>query len=277
MSCSTAPGRELTLWSTPRILAVAFAFFSASGAVFGRGSLLDDAEVELRVFAFVVIVSFLLACLPVASREYLVGRWARALAWLCLGVVLAAVGVYAAVAVASIGAEGVVAVGLPRGLLGIGAAIAAGWAFTRGPATWPPSGQNVSPQQWYVLLYRILSGYYGWSTHAARKAVAATKVEVRDWSQQLCADQATESMSSADSHEVQDEIVASSPPHDSDISLRPDTAHTPPKKHGSLSVKHIRRSSLVKRGRLRPTTPRKILTMLQSLLASSSRLPSDLS
>lgn len=225
MSCSTPLGRELNLWSTPRILSVAVVFFAASCAAFARGSFVQTATVELRVFAFVAIVSFLLACVPVTAREYLVGRWARAFVWLIAGVSLSVTAFSAALSTASANSEGVVAIGLPRGLLGVGAVIAGIWAFTRGPATWPLSGQNVSPQHWYRLLYRILTGYYGWPPHTAREAVAATKAEVQDWSQRHSADQATESTSSAQSHEPQNQVVAPSPLRDSDISPRSDSAH----------------------------------------------------
>lgn len=238
MSCSTPLGRELNLWSTPRILAVAVSFFAASCAAFARGSFAQTATVELRVFAFVAIVSFLLACVPVATREYLVGRWARAFAWLSAGVGLSTAGFLAALSTASADSEGVVAIGLPRGLLAVGAIIAGLWAFTRGPATWPASGQNVSPQRWYRLLYRILSGYYGWPPHAAREAVAATKDEVRDWSEQLSTDRTTESTASADSREVQDLVVPPSPPRGSEISSRSGTERTARETEAVVSETH---------------------------------------
>lgn len=169
------------MWSTPRNLATAFAIFCALTAVFGGGSLLDhnSSHAKLGIFAFTASISFLLACVPVAVREFLVGRWLRATIWLLGGVVLAVLSVWAAASSAvAIGNDLVVFVGIPRGLLVILAVISLLWASSRRPATWPQSGTNVSTAQWYKLLRRILKGYYGWSGKSADEAVAIVRDQV---------------------------------------------------------------------------------------------------
>lgn len=171
------------MWSTPRILSVAFAIFCAATAIFSSGSFIDvnSAYIRLNVFAFTGTVSFLFACMPVATREYLVGRWLRAATWVIAGVGLAGFGLRAAVASAvAVGNEDVVLVGIPRGVLVLFTAISLVWAYSRQPASWPKSGNNVSAPQWYRLLRRILTGYYGWPRHAANDAVSIIRDRVEE-------------------------------------------------------------------------------------------------
>ncbi|MDO5720598.1 MAG: hypothetical protein Q4P05_07660 [Actinomycetaceae bacterium] len=136
---------------------------------------------RLEIFAVTSAVSFLLACAPVAMREYLVGRWLQATMWGLIGVGSASASVWAAVETAvTVDDELMVIVGIPRGLLIILAVISALWAASRPPAIWPHSGVHVSPAQWYRVLRRILTGFYGWSGEAADEAVAVIRDQMKN-------------------------------------------------------------------------------------------------
>lgn len=170
MSCCELPGETRSgLWSNPKTIWVALAFFTFFLAVFSTGSLTADAVAKPGYLMFASVVAMALFAAPVAHREWAFGRDSNAvlvvLGWLVATVVFVR-------AFAEFSRLDVVTIGLPRPLLALLGVASTVMAFRASNARWPSAPRG--DKAWRTQLSALLSRYYSWPDEAVRHAVEAT-------------------------------------------------------------------------------------------------------
>lgn len=170
MSCCELLGEARSrLWSNPKTVWAALAFFGFFLALFSTGSFTADAMAKPGYLMFASVVAMALFAAPVAHREWAFGRDSTALlvalGWLVATVVFVR-------AFAPVARLDVVTVGLPRPLLALLGVAAVVMAFRASNARWPRAPRG--DEAWRAQLSALLSRYYSWPDEAVRQAVEAT-------------------------------------------------------------------------------------------------------